>query len=53
MKKEKLVASALALNTFLTALTIKTNAKTLDVPYIYEEEKYGSINTNIYYDYNF
>ena len=41
MKKEKLVASALALNTLLTALTIKTNAKTLDVPYIYEEEKYG------------
>ena len=41
MKKEKMVASALALNTLLTALTIKTNAKTLDVPYIYEEEKYG------------
>ncbi len=41
MKKEKLVASALAFNTLLTAFTIKTSAKTLDVPYIYEEEKYG------------
>ena len=41
MKKEKLVASALAFNTLLTAFTINAKAKTLDVPYIYEEEKYG------------
>ena len=39
MKKEKLVASALAFNTLLTAFTINVKAKTLDVPYIYEEEK--------------
>ena len=43
MKKEKLVASALAFNTLLTAFTINVKAKTLDLDEtIYESRKIGN-----------
>lgn len=41
MKQKNIVAGSLALSIFLTSLTMKVKAKTIDVPYIFEEKKYG------------